>query len=87
MLHAAYAPVGTAIGRLVRLIPDPPFGGGGPFLSLILLLGIIGILASDKIRYGRVHLANWLGLIFYILTVPLSLSVANSNWYARLSLG
>ena len=87
MLHAAYAPVGTAVGRFVRLIPDPPFGGSGPFLSFILLLGIIGILASDKVRYGRVHLANWLGLAFYILTIPLSLFIANTGWYTRISLG
>lgn len=81
MVHAAYAPVGTAVGRFVRQIPDPPMGGAGQFLSFLLLLGVIALLASDKIRYGRFHPANWIGLVFYIATVFLSLSIGFSDWF------
>ncbi|MEO0642906.1 MAG: hypothetical protein AAFY47_05740 [Pseudomonadota bacterium] len=86
MFHAAYAPMGTAFGRFVRQIRDLP-AGGGPVLSGLLLLGIIAMLVSDKVRYGRVHPANWIGLVFYIATVVLSLWIANTDWYAKLSLG
>ena len=86
MFHAAYAPMGTAFGRFVRQIRDLP-AGGGPVLSGLLLLGIIAMLVSDKMRYGRVHPANWIGLVVYIATVVLSLWIANTDWYAKLSLG
>ncbi|MEE4206061.1 MAG: hypothetical protein V2I39_07210 [Erythrobacter sp.] len=87
MVHAAYAPMGTALGRFVRMIPDPPLGGPGQFLSFLLLLGILALVASDRVRYGRVHPANWLGLAFYVATIPLSLYVSGTAWYEALSLG
>ena len=87
MFHSAYAPVGTAIGRFVRQIPDPPLGGPGQFLSFLLVMGLVAMCVSDKIRYGRVHWANWIGLLFNIATVPLSLYLASTDWYAALSLG
>ncbi|MEO0589473.1 MAG: hypothetical protein AAFZ11_02810 [Pseudomonadota bacterium] len=86
MFHAAYAPMGTALGRFVRMVPDLP-AGGGPVLSGLLLVGLIAMAVSDKVRYGRVHAANWIGLAFYIITVPLSLWIANTDWYIELSLG
>ena len=87
MVHAAYAPVGTAMARFVRMIPDPPTGDAGPILSLLLLCGILALVASDKVRYGRVHPANWIGLAFYVATVPLSLYLSGTAWYEGLSLG
>lgn len=87
MFHAAYAPVGTAVGRFVRMIPDSVMEETGPLLSGLLLLGIIAVLVSDKVRYGRVHAANWIGLVAYIATAVLSLSIAGTDWYAALSLG
>ena len=86
MFHSAYAPIGTALGRFVRQVPDLP-EGGGPILSFLIFLGIVAMLVSDKVRYGRVHPANWIGLVFYILTVPLSLWIASTDWYAQISLG
>lgn len=86
MFHAAYAPVGTALGRFVRMVPDLP-EGGGPILSALMLVGLIAIAASDKVRYGRVHAANWIGLAFYIATVPLSLWIAGTDWFNDMALG
>ncbi|MEM9084679.1 MAG: hypothetical protein AAGB23_02000 [Pseudomonadota bacterium] len=86
MFHAAYAPMGTALGRFVRMIPDLP-EGGGPVLSGLLLAGLVIFAVSDKVRYGRVHAANWIGLAFYIATVPLSLWIAGTDWYTQISLG
>ena len=86
MFHAAYAPMGTAFGRFVKMIPDLP-EGGGPVLSGSLLLGLIAMVVSDKVRYGRVHAANWIGLVFYIATAVLSLWIAGTDWYALVSLG
>ncbi|MEO1648939.1 MAG: hypothetical protein AAFR32_08995 [Pseudomonadota bacterium] len=86
MFHAAYAPMGTAFGRFVRMVPDLP-AGGGPVLSGLLLAGLVAFALSDKIRYGRVHSANWIGLAFYIATVPLSLWISNTDWFVQLSLG
>ncbi|MEM6586031.1 MAG: hypothetical protein AAF692_09770 [Pseudomonadota bacterium] len=85
MFHAAHAPMGTALGRFVRMLDLPE--GGGPVLSGLLLVGLIVFALSDKIRYGRVHAANWMGLAFYIATVPLSLWIAGTDWYTQLSLG
>lgn len=87
MMHSAYAPVGTALGRFVRQIPDPPMGGAGQFLSFLLVMGILGFLASDWIRYRRIHAANWIGLAFHLATMLLSLMIGFSDWYTRLTLG
>ena len=54
---------------------------------LVLVMGLVAMCVSDKIRYGRVHWANWIGLLFNIATVPLSLYLASTDWYAALSLG
>ena len=86
MFHAAYAPMGTAFGRFIRMVPDLP-SGGGPVLSGLLFLGLVIFAASDKVRYGRVHAANWIGLAFYIITMPLSLWIANTDWFTHISLG
>ena len=85
MFHAAYAPMGTALGRFVRILDLPE--GGGPVLSGLLLVGLIVFALSDKIRYGRVHAANWIGLAVYIATGPLALWIAGTVWYTQLSLG
>ncbi|MBX7492654.1 hypothetical protein K3163_05485 [Qipengyuania sp. 1NDW9] len=87
MLQSAYAPVGIALRRYVDMIPGLSPDTSGPLLSLTLLFGLITFLVSDKIRHGRTHPANWLGLVFFILTVPLSLFIASTDWYARLTLG
>jgi hypothetical protein len=47
----------------------------------------VAILVSDKIRYGRIHPANWIGMGFNILTTVLSLYIAGTAWYAAVSLG
>ena len=70
MLHAAYAPVGTAVGRFVRMIPEDVMAETGPLLSGGLLLGIIVFLICDKARYGRVHAA---------ITMVISRSKTNSR--------
>lgn len=87
MLQSGYAPVGIALRRYVDMIPGLPPGTDGPLLSLMILIGLVAILVSDKIRYGRTHLANWLGLAFFILTAALSLAIASTDWYARIALG
>lgn len=87
MFHAAYAPIGTALGRFVRQIPDPPMGGGGQFLSFLLVMGLVAMLASDWIRYRRFHAANWIGLAFNLVTMGLALMVGFSDWYAKVTLG
>lgn len=87
MFQAAYAPIGTALGRFVRMIPDPPLGGGGQFLSFLLVMGLVAMLVADWVRYRRLHWANIIGLLFHLLTMALSLMVAFSGWYAELSLG
>lgn len=86
MVHSALAPVGTSIGRFTRMWPDGPIPPG-PMINLILVSFVVCLLVSDKIRYGKTHLANWLGLIVFVVTVPLSLTVASSDWYAELTLG
>ena len=87
MFHAAYAPIGTALGRFVRQIPDPPMGGPGQFLSFLIVMGLVAMLVSDKVRYGRLHMANWIGLAFNLVTMVLSLYVSGTDWYAAMSLG
>lgn len=87
MLQAGYAPVGIGFRRFVDMMSGLPEGTDGPFLSLMILFGLLAFVVSDKIRHGRTHMANWLGLIFFILTAALSLFIAGTDWYARLTLG
>lgn len=87
MLQAAYAPVGIGFRRFVDMIQGLPAGTDGPLLSLLIVAGLAAILVSDKVRHGRTHLANWCGLAFFVLTMALSLFIAGTDWYARLTLG
>lgn len=86
MIHAALAPIGTALVRFARMIPDPPLPPG-PLVTLSVLLVIIGLLVSDRGRYGRFHPANWIALAAHVATTALSLAIAGSQWYERIALG
>lgn len=86
MIYAALAPIGTALVRFARMIPDPPLPPG-PLVTLVVALSMLALLVSDKVRYGRFHPANWIGLGFHIATMALALTIARSEWYERVTLG
>lgn len=86
MIHAALAPVGTAIGRFTRQLEDP-FIPAGPMINLITLIFILTLLASDKMRYGRTHPANWLGLVVFVASCVLALYISGTDWWNAMRLG
>lgn len=83
MYMAAFAAVGTIIGRIfLHFTPMPPEMIGvmvGPAnLAFVLVLPI-----SDKLRHGRVHRASWISLgvfiAFQLIVAPFALS---ETWMA-----
>ncbi|MEO0418647.1 MAG: hypothetical protein AAF249_07275 [Pseudomonadota bacterium] len=78
---AAYAAVGTIIGRLfLHFTPMAPDMIGvmvGPAnLAFVLVLPV-----SDKLRQGRVHKASWISLGVFILFQIAVAPIALSGWW------
>lgn len=87
MYMAAFAAVGTIIGRLfLHFTPmEPELIGAmvGPAnLAFVLVLPI-----SDKLRQGRVHRASWISLAVFIAFQVVVAPFALSDWWGSIATG
>ncbi|HKK92028.1 MAG TPA: hypothetical protein VJ925_01300, partial [Longimicrobiales bacterium] len=87
MYMAAFAAVGTIIGRLyLHFTPmDPDLVGmmvGPANLAFVLVLPI-----SDKLRHGRIHRASWISLAVFIVFQAVLAPFALSGWWAAIATG
>lgn len=88
MYLAAITPFGTVVGRYVRAADQmfPTEGIAGPVLTFINLLIFIALIVYDLVRYRRVHRASWIGLVAFLATTALSLSIGFSDWWQGIAL-
>jgi hypothetical protein len=76
MYMAAFAAVGTIIGRLYEHYTPMPDEIIGPMIGAGTLVFTLVLPVSDKLRKGRVHKASWIALgvfvLFQIIVPPIS---------------
>ncbi len=85
MYMAAFAAVGTIIGRLYQYYTPIPAEAIGPLVGAANLLFVLFLPVSDKIRRGRVHKASWISLGAFIGFQIFVAVLLGSGWWMNVA--
>ena len=80
MLYATLTMMGPAFGRI------PEIFDGSPLLAILpILVCMAAPLVYDRLQYGRVHAASWVGAGLLLAAIPVILTLSGSaSWAAAL---
>jgi len=79
MLYATLAMMGPAFGRIPEIFDQTPV------MAVPLILGYqLAPLVHDRLVYGRIHRATWIGFGLVLVAVPIILGLSESEAWAAI---